>query len=96
MDTAQQAILEIRKQVEANKLYSSTDYPPLPDKRLYEVARELTIDWLRCGGSNIKIRLFRELERALYDGAMKHCHGNQSRAAAAIGVNRGTFRKWAK
>lgn len=34
-----------------------------------------------------------EVERPLLECAMRHCEGNQTRAAACLGINRGTLRK---
>ncbi|TQV65240.1 MAG: DNA-binding transcriptional regulator Fis [Halothiobacillaceae bacterium] len=37
--------------------------------------------------------VLREVERPLLECAMSHCDGNQTRAAACLGINRGTLRK---
>jgi len=34
-----------------------------------------------------------QVELALYRTVMEYCDGNQSRAAACLGINRGTLRK---
>ena len=34
-----------------------------------------------------------EVEAPLFAEVLRHCEGNQSRAAAALGINRGTLRK---
>jgi len=34
-----------------------------------------------------------QVEEALYRTVMEQCDGNQSRAAACLGINRGTLRK---
>jgi Fis family transcriptional regulator len=34
-----------------------------------------------------------EMETGLLTEVMKHCEGNQSRAAAVLGINRATLRK---
>lgn len=34
-----------------------------------------------------------EVERPLLDSVMRHCGGNQTRAAEHLGINRGTLRK---
>ncbi|OED37722.1 Fis family transcriptional regulator [Chromatiales bacterium (ex Bugula neritina AB1)] len=34
-----------------------------------------------------------EVEKALFRVVLEHCDGNQSRAAAYLGINRGTLRK---
>ncbi|MCL5974465.1 MAG: hypothetical protein M1270_01290, partial [Gammaproteobacteria bacterium] len=41
--------------------------------------------WLR--------RLMTEVEVPLLQAALAHTHGNQSRAAEILGINRGTLRK---
>lgn len=37
--------------------------------------------------------VMREVEAPLFAEVMRHCGGNQSRAAAALGINRATLRK---
>lgn len=37
--------------------------------------------------------VLREVERPLLECAMRHCENNQTRAAACLGINRGTLRK---
>ena len=37
--------------------------------------------------------LLREVEAPLLREVMRHCEGNQSRAAATLGINRATLRK---
>lgn len=37
--------------------------------------------------------ILQEVEKPLFTEVLEHCDGNQSRAAAALGLNRGTLRK---
>ena len=37
--------------------------------------------------------VLREIEMPLFTEVMRHCDGNQSRAAATLGINRATLRK---
>jgi Fis family transcriptional regulator len=37
--------------------------------------------------------VLREIEAPLFAEVMRHCEGNQTRAAAALGINRATLRK---
>lgn len=37
--------------------------------------------------------VLREVEAPLFGEVMRYCQGNQSRAAAALGINRATLRK---
>lgn len=37
--------------------------------------------------------VLREVELPLLEEVLRHCHGNQSCAAAALGINRATLRK---
>ena len=37
--------------------------------------------------------VLREVEAPLFAEVMRHCEGNQTRAAAALGINRATLRK---
>lgn len=37
--------------------------------------------------------VLREIEKPLFSEVMRHCGGNQSRAATTLGINRATLRK---
>lgn len=37
--------------------------------------------------------VLREIEAPLFTEVMRHCEGNQTRAAATLGINRATLRK---
>ncbi|MFN4262553.1 MAG: helix-turn-helix domain-containing protein [Thioalkalivibrionaceae bacterium] len=43
--------------------------------------------------SNLYDLVLREVERPLLELTLAHCQGNQSRAAEALGIHRGTLRK---
>lgn len=43
--------------------------------------------------SNIYDMVFSEVEAALLESVLNYTHGNQTAAAALLGVNRGTLRK---
>jgi Fis family transcriptional regulator len=42
---------------------------------------------------NLYETVLSEIEKPLLDTVMRHCEHNQSRAAAYLGINRGTLRK---
>ncbi len=42
---------------------------------------------------NLYSMVMHEVERPLLEMLMNYVHNNQSKAAAALGINRGTFRK---
>jgi len=43
--------------------------------------------------ANLYDMLLAEVEAPLFKAALEHTHGNQSRAAEMLGLNRGTLRK---
>lgn len=69
----------------------------LPATPLREhVAETLRIYFHNLGGqapSNLYDLVLREVEPPLLDIVMKFTRGNQTRAAAILGINRGTLRK---
>ncbi len=46
-----------------------------------------------CDTENLYEIALRELEIPLFAEVMEHCEGNQSRAAAMLGIHRATLRK---
>lgn len=42
---------------------------------------------------NVYRMVMDEVERPLFESVMRHCGGNQSRAAEVLGISRGTLRK---
>ncbi len=80
----------------------STQHPELPVDLLPatplrdHVAETLRIYFHNLGGqapSNLYDLVLREVEPPLLDIVMKFTHGNQTRAAIILGINRGTLRK---
>lgn len=45
-----------------------------------------------CESNDLYEVVLRELERPLFEVVLQHCEGNQSRAAAMLGINRATLR----
>lgn len=46
-----------------------------------------------CGAENLYGIALRELEIPLFVEVLNHCEGNQSRAAAMLGIHRATLRR---
>ncbi|KFL37311.1 Fis family transcriptional regulator [Arenimonas donghaensis DSM 18148 = HO3-R19] len=50
-------------------------------------------DFNGCDPDDLYDVVLREIELPLFAEVMRHCDGNQSRAAACLGINRATLRK---
>ena len=56
-------------------------------------ARRYLQDRGDCEADSLYALMLAEMEAGLLSEVMKHCDGNQSRAAAVLGINRATLRK---
>lgn len=66
--------------------------PALRDNVAKAVRRYL-LDLGNCDSHDLHEIVLREIEVPLLIEVMRHCDGNQSRAAAVLGINRATLRK---
>ena len=68
---------------------------PQPALRDYvaKAVRRYLHDLGDCESHELYDIVLREIEQPLVSEVMKHCKGNQSRAAATLGLNRATLRK---
>ncbi|PZO08162.1 MAG: DNA-binding transcriptional regulator Fis [Lysobacteraceae bacterium] len=67
-------------------------HTPLRDHVARSVRRYLQ-DINGCGLDDLYEVVLREVEAPLFAEVMRYCEGNQSRAAACLGINRATLRK---
>lgn len=67
-------------------------HTPLRDHVARSVRRYLQ-DINGCELDDLYEVVLREIEAPLFAEVMRHCEGNQSRAAACLGINRATLRK---
>ena len=68
---------------------------PQPALRDYvaKAVRRYLLDLGDCDSHELHEIVLREIEVPLLAEVMRHCEGNQSRAAAVLGINRATLRK---
>lgn len=67
-------------------------HTPLRDHVARSVRRYLQ-DLHGCDIDDLYEVVLREIEAPLFAEVLRHCDGNQSRAAACLGINRATLRK---
>lgn len=78
--------------VRAESASTSTGHTPLRDHVARSVRRYLQ-DINGCELDDLYEVVLREIEAPLFAEVMRYCDGNQSRAAACLGINRATLRK---
>lgn len=71
---------------------STPSHTPLRDHVSRSVRRYLH-DINGCEIDDLYEVVLREIEAPLFAEVLRHCDGNQSRAAAMLGLNRATLRK---
>lgn len=58
-----------------------------------KAVRRYLLDLGDCDSHELYDIVLREIEMPMLAEVMRHCEGNQSRAAATLGLNRATLRK---
>ncbi len=73
----------------------TSSIPPQPALRDYvaRAVRRYLHDMGDAEIGDLHDVVLREVEKPLLNEVMRHCEGNQSRAAATLGLNRATLRK---
>jgi Fis family transcriptional regulator len=71
------------------------DSPPQPALRecVARAVRRYLVDLGEHEVDDLYDVVLREIEMPLFAEVMRHCEGNQTRAAATLGINRATLRK---
>ncbi len=76
---------------------ASEETPADRQRPLYESVLNSVNNFLNnpanAGTTDLYEIVLSEVERPLLDRVMQHVHGNQTRAARMMGINRGTLRK---
>ena len=70
----------------------SAPQPALRD-HVAKAVRRYLVDLGECDSHELYDIVLREIEVPMLTEVMRHCDGNQSRAAATLGLNRATLRK---
>ena len=58
-----------------------------------QAVKRYLVDMDEQPGCELYDMVLREVEAPLFAEVMRHCEGNQTRAAEALGINRATLRK---
>lgn len=78
-------------------LVQPTNTQPASQPALKDVVRKVVnrylLDMGHSQSNHLHDTLLAEVEPALFQEVMRHCQGNQSRAAIILGLNRATLRK---
>ena len=72
---------------------SATATVPALREAVARATRRYLHDRGDCEADSLYALMLAEMEAGLLTELMKHCEGNQSRAAAVLGINRATLRK---
>ena len=80
-----------------NALHSRAESAPAAVPALRDAVARATRRYLNdrgdCDADSLYALMLAEMESGLLTETLKHCEGNQSRAAAVLGINRATLRK---
>lgn len=83
--------------ISVNALPSRAETTPAAVPALREAVARATRRYLSdrgdCEADSLYALMLSEMETGLLTETMRHCEGNQSRAAAVLGINRATLRK---